>query len=213
MPELGFRICGAQAMRDRLSPGIGLRLEIAGRESLSVESILLHVQIQIETSRRRYTAEEKSRLGDLFGEPERWRESLRPLAWANLTTNVPAFIGSVCVEIALPCSFDFQIGVTKYLHALEGAAVPLSALFSGTVFYRSEGWLQAAPIPWHAEARFDLLPEVWREAMDVHYPNTAWLALRRDVFERLGEYKKRHGFATFDDAIEQMTLNAMEAQV
>lgn len=211
MPELVFRIAGAEAMRDSIGPAIALRLEIAAQSE--VESLLLHSQIQVESSRRRYTAAEQSRLRDLFDEPARWRETLRPLTWTSLTTAVPAFTGSVCVSLPLPCSFDFQIGVTKYFHALEDARVPLIALFSGTVFYRRGGLLQAAPIPWNSEARFELSPAVWRQATDAHYPNTAWLALRRDVFERLYEYKVRNGLATFEDAIEQMCSSAMEARV
>ena len=211
MPDLAFRIAGAEAARDSLGPAISLRLEIESQGE--VESLLLHSQIQVESSRRKYAAEEQRRLRDLFDEPARWRETLHPLAWANLTTNVPAFTGSVCVSLPLPCSFDFQIGVTKYFHALEEASAPLIALFSGTVFYRRGGLLQAAPIPWHSEARFQLSPAVWKQAVDAHYPNTAWLALRRDAFERLYEYKVRNGLATFEDAIERMMTNAMEARV
>ncbi len=211
MPDLAFRIAGAEAMRDSIGPAIALHLEIAAQGE--VESLLLHSQIQIESSRRRYTAEEQTRLRDLFGEPARWRDTLRPLAWTSLTTAIPAFAGSVCLSLPLPCSFDFQIGVTKYFHALEDASARLIALFSGTVFYRRDGLLQAAPIPWNSEARFELSPAVWKQAIDAHYPNTAWLALRRDAFERLYDYKVRNGLATFEDAIEQMSLTDMEARV
>jgi hypothetical protein len=37
-----------------------------------------------------------------------------------------------------------------------------------------------------------------------HYPNSAWLYLQRDVFERLYEYKRRHGLPTWEQAIEQL---------
>ena len=32
---------------------------------------------------------------------------------------------------------------------------------------------------------------VWREAMDRHFPGTAWLRLRRDTFDRLHAVKAR----------------------
>ena len=45
--------------------------------------------------------------------------------------------------------------------------------------------MQVAPISWDKEARFNLPVKVWRDMMDTYYPNTAWICLRRDVFERL----------------------------
>jgi len=45
---------------------------------------------------------------------------------------------------------------------------------------------------------------VWREMMDIYYPNSAWLNLRRDVFERLNRYKMRRGIPTFEQALERI---------
>jgi hypothetical protein len=39
--------------------------------------------------------------------------------------------------------------------------------------------------------------------MEMHYPNTAWLCLQRDVFDRLYQYKMRHGLPTWEQAIER----------
>ena len=52
--------------------------------------MLLRCQIQIEPVRRRYTPQEQQRLVELFGEPERWSQTLRPLLWENLNVSVPA---------------------------------------------------------------------------------------------------------------------------
>ena len=46
------------------------------------------------------------------------------------------------------------------------------------------------------EAKFRLPQKVWRELIDSYYPNTAWLCLRRDVFDRLNQYKMRRGIPT-----------------
>ena len=42
---------------------------------------------------------------------------------------------------------------------------------------------------------------IWKEMMNMHFPNTAWLCLRRDAFEQLYEYKMRHGLPTWEEAI------------
>jgi hypothetical protein len=64
--------------------------------------------------------------------------------------------------------------------------------------------LQVAQIPWDREAGYRLPMRVWKEMMDVFYPNSAWIALRRDVFDRLYEFRSRHGFATWEQALERL---------
>jgi hypothetical protein len=43
---------------------------------VEVHSIMLRVQIRIEPQRRRYSATEAERLGDVFGEPARWADTV-----------------------------------------------------------------------------------------------------------------------------------------
>jgi hypothetical protein len=214
MPELTFHAHGAEALRGAAAPSIALHLEIVNTPAAqAIQTVVLNCQIQIEAARRRYGAAEQGRLRDLFGEPERWGQTLRPLLWTNLTTTVPAFAGSICVKPAIPCTFDLNVTATKYFHALEGGTVPITVLFSGTIFYRSPSdQLQAAPIPWNSEAHFALPADIWKECIDLHHPNTAWLGLRRDNFERLYDFKVRQGLATFDEAIERMLEGALEAR-
>ncbi len=38
--------------------------------------------------------------------------------------------------------------------------------------------------------------------MDHYYPNTAWLPLRKDLFDRLCRHKGRHALPTWDAAVE-----------
>ena len=40
--------------------------------------------------------------------------------------------------------------------------------------------------------------------MDLYYPNSAWLSLRKDVFDQLGRYRSRHGLATWEQAVEKL---------
>ena len=78
-------------------------------------------------------------------------------------------------------------------------------MFSGTVFFAGEGGeLQVAPISWEQEAMLKLPQRVWEEMMDSDDPNSAWLSLRRDVFERLFQYKMQHGIPTWEQALEKV---------
>jgi Family of unknown function (DUF6084) len=209
MPELNFAIENAEAIAHAAVPLIALKLSITNKQggtdassSETIHSITLRCQVQIEPTKRRYVAQEQSKLLDLFGEPERWSRTVRPLLWMNTSVAIPAFTGNTVVDLQLPCSFDFNVAATKYFHALESGEIPLCVMFSGTIFYRSvEGELQVAQVPWDREANFRLPLAVWREMMDMHYPNTAWLCLHRDAFEQLYSYKVRHGLPTWEQAI------------
>jgi hypothetical protein len=62
--------------------------------------------------------------------------------------------------------------------------------------------LQVAPVAWSKETCSRLPVRVWKEMMDAHYPDTVWLCLRRDVVDRLNDYKSRNGIPTWDQAME-----------
>ena len=66
-----------------------------------------------------------------------------------------------------------------------------------------------APISWDKEARFRLPVKLWQEPDGrIHYPNSAWLHLRRDVFDRLYRYKVERGFPTWEQTVERLLLAA-----
>jgi hypothetical protein len=206
MPDLSFEILGAEAQGYAAAPQLNFRLGIRNAViDEPVHTVALRCQIQIEATRRRYGAEEQERLRDLFGEPSRWGQTLRTMLWTHTSAIVTPFIGNTVVDLPVPCSFDFNIAATKYFAGLENGEVPLCLQFSGTVFYaNASGMLQVAQISWEKEARYRLPVQLWREMMDIYYPNTAWLCLRRDAFERLHEYKMRSGIPTWEQVLERI---------
>ena len=204
MPDLRFQVEDAAATPNAATPQLSFTVRITNSESEPVHSIALRAQVQIEPVRRRYNATEHEHLKELFGEPERWSKSVHPLLWTNANVNVPGFTGSTVVELPVPCTFDFNVAVTKYIYGLENGELPISFLFSGTVFHAGRVGLQIAQIPWDREASYRLPVRAWKEMMDLYYPNTAWVCLRREVFERLYDYKSRHGIPTWEQALERM---------
>jgi hypothetical protein len=204
MPDLSFTVETAEAVQFAAQPMIALKLRVENLNSEEmIHTVTLRAQIQIEAPRRQYSREEKQQLLDLFGPPERWSQTLRPMLWTHAQAVIPSFAGSTTADLQIPCTFDFNVAATKYFHAVSEGDIPLNLLFSGSVFYAdAEGTLQVVPVPWNKEARFRLPVRVWREMMDLYYPNSAWLYLRRDVFERLYEYKMQRGIATWEQALE-----------
>jgi len=101
----------------------------------------------------------------------------------------------------------------KYFHGLRDGEVPLCFQFSGTVFYESaDTGLQVAPIPWDKEVKFRLPVKQWNEMMELYYPNSAWLCLRRDVFERLYRYKVRMGTPAWEETLEGLLEGLQKGQ-
>jgi len=205
MPVLYFRVESAEPVKFAAAPLLAFRVRVlnAPAEEL-IRAVALRAQIQLEVTRRMYSSEEQAQLRDLFGTPDRWRQTLRSLLWTHANVMVPPFTGSTIAELPVPCTFDFNVAATKYFHGLSSGDLPLCFLFSGTVFYEDEGGaLRVSPISWDKEAKFCLPLKVWKELMDEHYPNCAWLAIQRDTFERLYEFKVREGIPTWEEAIER----------
>jgi len=213
MPALMFSVENAEALPFAAAPTIAFRLHLTNPHSdQAIQSVALRCQILIEAARRHYAGGERDSLRDLFGEPERWSQTLRSLLWTHVSANVPAFSHSVTIDLAVPCTFDFNVAAAKYFHALQDEDVPLCFQFSGTIFYAAaNGALQIDQIGWDKEARFRLPARTWREMMDHYYPNSAWLRLRRDAFDRLHDYKQRHGIATWEETIDSLLPLPKEA--
>jgi hypothetical protein len=216
MPDLNFRVGGAEPERFAAAPLLRFKLRVEqavppGFEPTPIHAVALRCQVRIEPARRRYEPAEQGRLLDLFGTPDRWGQTLRPMLWTHVSAVVPSFQESADVDLPVPCTFDFSLAATKYFAALEAGEVPLCFLFSGTIFYEAPGGaLQVAQIPWDKEAYFRLPAATWRALMDHYYPNSAWLCLRRDVFELLECYRSRQGLPTADSALERLLAAAAE---
>lgn len=204
MPDLHFQVEDVAATANAAAPQLSFKVRITNSEPAAVHSIALRAQVQIEPTRRRYTAAEQEHLRELFGEPERWSKSLHPLLWANVNVNVPGFTAGTVIEVPVPCTFDFNVAITKYIYGLENGELPTSLFFSGTVFHAGRTGLQIAQIPWDREAHYRVPVRVWKEMMDFYYADTAWITLRRDVFERLYEFKARHGLVSWEQTLERM---------
>jgi hypothetical protein len=206
MPDLNFKVEGVEVDAHAVSPLLNFKLRITCADpEVLIQNIALRCQVQIESTRRRYSPEDQVRLKDLFGEPDRWSQTLRTMLWTHVSAIVPPFSGMTVVDLPVPCTFDFNVAATKYFYSLEDGEVPLALLFSGSIFYRdADGELQVAQIPWDKETQHRLPVRIWQQMMDVYYPNSAWLRLRRDLYDRLCTFKVRHGIPTWEQAIERL---------
>jgi hypothetical protein len=206
MPDLDFRIIEAEALPFAAGPTMLFKLHIGNSvPGEHIHSVMLRVQIRIEVTRRQYDAGAEERLLEVFGEPQRWGETLRSMLWTHTSSIVQHFNDSVVAELPVPCTYDFDVVGAKYFYALEDGDVPLLFLFSGTVFYsKGDGPLQIAQIPWEKEAQFRLPVRTWKEMMEGFFPNSAWLRIQKDVFDELYRYRTKRALPTWEAALQDL---------
>lgn len=206
-PDLAFAVTGAEEERFAALPTLRFRLEIARTGGTPVGSIALHTVLRIDVARRRYGREAEGALAELFGTPEQWARSMRPLTWTRTTVHVPAFDDRTTVEIPVECPYDTELAVTKYLRAVGDGDVPLDFLFSGTVFHRAPGGrgLTASRISWSdGDTRYALPAGLWHSLTDRYHAGSLWLRLSRETYDRLDAYRARHVLGSPDDAVRAL---------
>ena len=212
MPDPNITVDCADVVPFAASPTLAFKLRVVNADAdETIHTVVLRCQIQIEVTRRRYSSLDQERLRDLFGEPERWGQTLRNLLWTNTSVVMPQFTGAATVDLQVPCTFDFSVATTKYFNGLADGDIPVCLMFSGTVFYADpNGALRVAPISWDKETKFRVPLKLWKDMMDSYYPNSAWLCLRRDVFEDLHRFKMQRGIPTWEQALEALLDSTQE---
>jgi len=122
---------------------------------------------------------------------------------------VPGFTGRTEIDLPVPLSYDLEIGATRYFAGLEDGEVPLLLLFSGTVFSLADGRISVTQVPWSKEASYRLPVTVWLEAIDAHFPGSAWIRLSTATLEELARFKASRALPTWEAAV--LTLLAEQS--
>ena len=208
--DLAFAVVDVAPEPYAVTPVLNARVAVTAAGDEPVHAIALRCQVRMEPLRRGYSDEEAAGLIDLFGPRERWATTQRTFLWQHCAAMVPGFTGTTEVTLALPCTYDFEVAATKYLHALRDGRVPLQFLFSGTVFMAGQRGFSVQQVPWDREDRYDMPVTVWRELIGQHYPNSGWVRLSHDTVAALAAYKSAQGLLGIDDAVTALLADAHE---
>lgn len=214
MPDLIFTIISAKVKPFTAVPTLSFQLQIVNtEEEEEVYAAALRCQVLIEATKRAYADHTKEELVELFGEPERWEETVKGLYWMTITLPIPRFNETTIVEVPLPCFEDHISAAGKYFYAVRDGFVPLAFLFSGTLFYRTkDGELQISQVPWHKEAAFKMPASLWNEMMTTYFPHKRWLSIPIRTFEKLFRLKSKGSFASMDDCLDATIEQALLEQ-
>jgi hypothetical protein len=206
--NLIFSCMKAEAARHAATPTLTFRLSVAEASGAHIDAIALRCQIRIEPHRRQYSGQEARRLHDLFGDPSRWAETVKPVQLATVSAMVPAFTAAAEVDLEVPCTYDLEVASARYLQGLDDGTVPLLLLFSGTVFTTRDGRMSVELIPWSSEASYRMPVSVWRDVVDEHFPGSAWLRCGRGTLDALAEFKAARALPTWDATLAALLAEA-----
>ncbi|MDX6325027.1 MAG: hypothetical protein QOK15_1381 [Nocardioidaceae bacterium] len=206
MSQYRFSVLDVVAEPYAATPQLTARLRIEELSGQTVHAIALRSQVRIEPQRRSYAGTEESGLRAMFGPRERWAETLKPFLWMQCSTTVQGFTGVTEADLPLPCTYDFDVVGSRYLHALDEGSVPLSFMFSGTVFTRGGNGFGVEQVPWDCDCRHLMPIGVWKQMIDLYYPRTAWIRLDRDVVALVADYRDRHGLTSWEETVHRLLL-------
>ena len=68
--------------------------------------------------------------------------------------------------------------------------------------------LRVEQVPWSKEISCGLPAKVWREAVDAHFPDSAWVTMSRDTLDELMRFKTRHALPTWDATLRALLTQA-----
>lgn len=209
VPDLDFAVTGAHAVTDAAVPTIGFRLAIGRTGGGRVRSVSLNVDVRIAVAHRRYDHADRLVMARLFGQPEQWATSMRPLTWARVSTVIPPFDERRETELPVPCSRDMELAVTSYFHGVRDGRIPLDFLFSGTVFHDGpDGRLRTAQISWSKEAACQLPAGLWHEVTGRYDGGTSWLPLAPGTYDELTAHRNRNALTGWDETVADLLVRA-----
>lgn len=194
-----FEATAVTVDRYAAAPMLTLRLRVTDPDP--VHALAVRCQVRIDPQRRPYTDAEAARLADLFGQRRRWSATLRPFLWMHTSTVVPGFTGSTDVELPLALTYDMDVAAGKYFQAVRDGGIPLSLMFSGTVFYQGVSGFRVARIPWDTDVAFTMPAVAWQEAMDTFFPGVGWIMLPRETVDELLRVRSELGLTDWAQTI------------
>lgn len=203
-PDVDFEFVDAKANLHGATPDVSLKLRAIEHTGVRVHAGVLRCQVRIEPMHRTYNDTEAKRVVDIFGGRERWGSTMQAMQLAFVTQLLPGFTDECEFDLQLPLSYDVHVAANKYLAGLTEGTIPLTLMFSGTIFTGYAGQIEVTHVPWHKETHIQLPVETWQEAMDAHFAGWAWLMLHRDTYNRLGEYRSSNAFVGWDEAISHL---------
>jgi len=212
MTTLRFHVSDPSPSSQVATSAVSFRLRIQNEGQARVHMLALRCQVQIEPRVSRRSVDEAKHLRAASSHSPLWSRKLRPLLWARVALIVPAFERVTTADLVVPCTYDFQIASTRYLHGVRDDGIPLRFLFTGSIFRLQNEAFSVEPVPWDTDATFTLPATVWRTALDRILPHNASLSLRRETLDALLAFRTSRALPTWDDTLDVLLDEVADRQ-
>ena len=188
--ELAFDCIGRAADPYAAVPTLVFRLRITETSGPAVHAIALRCQIRIEPQPPRYADGEAELLGDLFGDPDRWGDTLKPLQFADGLRHgarlhrsdrdrpAGAVLATTWRSRRASTSPRWTTARSRCSCCSAARSSPGRATASRRARCRGT-----------SEARYRCRWRCGGRLMDRYFPGSGWLRLRRDTLARLQRFK------------------------
>jgi hypothetical protein len=203
-----FTVRDIEVERYAAVPSLSLKVRIAETSEEIVHCVALRCQVRIDPQRRGYNDVEAAGLQDMFGSRIRWTDTLRPFLWGHTSAVVPGFTGETEVTLPFPLTYDLEVAAAKYLHTVREGAIPLSLMFSGTLFLRGDNGFRVQQVPWDTDQNYQMPASIWREAMDQFFPSSGWIRLDTDTLDSLMHVRSEWGLTSWAETFAALLAKA-----
>ena len=193
---------------DAAAPTLSFALGVTETSGREVFTIALTAQINIDPARRSYDAETRAALVELFGDARalgaRPRKSF---LWAQVSTLVPSFTGRDDVHAARPVHVRPRArrGQVPLQPARRRGAAQLPLHRLGAATAATTASCRSCSSRGRARRDWRMPVATWREMMERHYPNGAWVrAARRHASRALSRRRRAQRAAVLDACVAEL---------
>ena len=187
VPSLDFDVTGVRPMEDMAVPTLAFRLRV--RRSGGGPSVG-------QSQHRRADRGGETALRHrgppghrpLFGQPEQWATSMRPLTWARITSMSRLSTTARRRSISrCPAPRDAELAVTSYLRAVRATGRCLLSSSSAAPSSTTAPTAGCAPprSPGDKDATCRMTAGLWHEVLARYGAGTSWLPLSTDAHDAL----------------------------
>ena len=65
-------------------------------------------------------------------------------------------------------------------------------------------------MPWNCDTSHQMPVAVWREMVQMYYPNTGWIRLGTDVLDEIAAYRTERGLTSWEETLTQLLHSRAE---
>lgn len=182
LPNIDILVLSTKPVRDALAPTIEFEIQVANRSAEAIQDCLVNCEAYMKF-------------------PE------KPIYWGTTSISVGSFnpTSPANRKLRLPCGYDANLTVSRYLEMVGEGEIPIELHFWGTCFWGT----QTAPIPLKTQST-SIPTSTWRSLVLAFYRNARWVMITPETLKTLEELRDEWQLHTYDEVIQELIKSRKE---